>query len=276
MRSPVAHGLIRSIDTQRRAGAAGRARGLHAGRSAPGPDRRPFAAAVSKLRAAAGYFAVHSGGQGGFIRGRGDCAGRGGQALYRRGCAGADRDGHSGVAGGLGLPRRAVGRRARRARPPQGQSADRFRPGLWRRRCRRGGGAAPSDRQSEAASRRRASDRGPRTGRELRCRERSADRLELNATRPRSPLFHHEAARARRKSHPRRHARRRRRIWCKIHSLSRRGGDLGGKPAAATAGQMDRGPARAFHGVDSGAGSILGRRGRHSTTTDACSARAER
>ena len=109
LRSPAAHGLIRSIDTQRGAGAARRARGLYARRSAPGPDRRPLAAAISKLRAAAGYFAVHSGGQGGFICRRGDCAGRGGQALYRRGRAGADRDGHSGTAGRLGLPRRAVG-----------------------------------------------------------------------------------------------------------------------------------------------------------------------
>ena len=131
---------------QRGAGAAGRARGLHACRSAPDSDRRPFAAAISKLRAAAGHFAVHPGGQGGFIRRRGDCAGRGGQALYRRGRAGADRDGHSGTAGRLGLPRRIVGGRAGRARPPQGQSADRFHPGLRRRRCGGGGGPAPLDR----------------------------------------------------------------------------------------------------------------------------------
>ena len=130
----------------RGARAAGRARGLHAGRSASDFDRRPFAAAISKLRAAAGHFAVHPGGQGGFIRRRGDCAGRGGQALYRRGRAGADRDGHSGAAGRLGLPRRIVGGRAGRARPPQGQSADRFHPGLRRRRCGGGSGPAPLDR----------------------------------------------------------------------------------------------------------------------------------
>ena len=72
-----------------------------------------------------------------------------------------------------------------------------FVQSLWRCGGSRGGSAPPPGRESQAASRRRTSDRGPRTCRKLRCRERSVDRLELDTARARSPLFHNEDARAR-------------------------------------------------------------------------------
>ena len=144
----------------------------------------------------------------------------------------------------------------------KGNLADRFHPELRRRRGRRRGRAAPPDHQPQAASRRRASDRVPRPDRELRPDERTPHGLELDPARARGAVLHHENARARREPHPRHHARCRRRLRRQVHPLSRGGRDLGRQPHAGAAGEVDRGPARAFHGVDPGARPVLGRRDR--------------
>ena len=94
--------------------------------------------------------------------------------------AGADLPRHRTPAGCLRLPRCDGAGRAGRSHPPPRQCADRIRSGLWRCRCRGRGCAASPHCDTEAASRRRASDRMPRRARAVRFPRRHAHGVELD------------------------------------------------------------------------------------------------
>ena len=87
----------------------------------------------------------------------------------------------------------------------------------------------------------------------------SAHRLVGNADAASWPQHAGRSARPRRAINPHDRARRRRRLRPEGDLLSGRGGDPGGGAEARPAGEMDRGPARAFSVRDAGARPILGR-----------------
>ena len=113
-----------------------------------------------------------------------------------------------------------------------------------------------------AASRRRPFARMPRRARPCRSARRPAHVVELDPDAACGAAAALRHARPRRIGHPRHHARCRRRLRAEARVLSR--GRCGGacRLHSAPAGEMDRGPARAFRRDDAGARPVLGGRDR--------------
>ena len=156
----------------------------------------------------------------------------------------------------IAAPRSRTVRRARTATSPRSHRALSAR--LWRHRCRlrrrracfRGGDLAASRRRHGARDARRAGE--PRSG------VGHAHRVVRHADAASRPRHARRSARPRSRNDPHDRARCRRRLRPEGDVLSRGGGDPGGGAKTRPAGEMDRGPARAFPLRDPGARSVLG------------------
>ena len=224
VRSPHAHALIRGIDT----GAARHAPGVQAvltladlmpllseerlplqfRTAALPPDITPFVLAKDEVAFVGEAVAVVIAAVSRAGRGRS----RAGRGRLRA------------AAGGGGLPRGDRARRAARPSRPQEQRDDRDQAVL-RRRCRGVRARAAQGRgQPQAASRRRAFDRGPRRARELRRQRGPADAVDLDPARARGARLPDASAPPRREPDPGGGARRRRRLRRQVRDVSRGGG----------------------------------------------------
>ena len=173
-------------------------------------------------------------------------------------------------------------RRARRGRAGRAAGAQRHseqhRAGgadkLRRRRRRiRPRGACVRGRDL-GASRRRHGDGDARRGRDPRSGDRHADGVVVDADAASRPPHARRPVRARSRIDPRDRARCRRRLRAEGAVLSGGGGDPGGGDEARPAGEMVRGPARAFPVRDPGARPVLegrdrGRQGRQAARRSA-------
>ena len=112
------------------------------------------------------------------------------------------------------------------------------------------------------ASRRRHGDGGARGAGELRAGDRHADGVVVDADAASRPPHAGRSARPRSRIDPHDRARRRRRLRTEGAVLCRGGGDPGGGDEARPAGEMVRGPPRAFPVRDPGARPVLEGRGR--------------
>ena len=134
--------------------------------------------------------------------------------------------------------------------------------GLRRRRCRLRQRPAYFRGRALAAPRRRHGDRDARGARQPRRRDRHVDGVVGHPDAAYRPPHAGRPARPRAGIDPHDRARRRRRIWAEGDLLSGGSRDPGGGAETRPAGEMDRGPPRAFSVRHPGARPILERRHR--------------